>query len=167
MPNGRETDNIGCFHALLALSLTPVALMLVYVFLIYNVRYRGCGHLENGLNLGYEAVFDLSRSFFQPIAVPRFSDGTPLVRDETWALFVTPTTVHGWAYPAEYSFAWRAGTGLVLSYEDREAYERLIAEAGVVNWGRSGKIDTAGLLNELKDDGRFDVDWCPTAFLTW
>ncbi len=67
----------------------------VWLFIAFNNEYRVCVPLENGMNLGYEAVFDLSRPLFKPIAVPRFPDGTPLIRVETWALYVTDTTIYG------------------------------------------------------------------------
>ena len=76
---------------LLLLLLVPT----VWVFLAFNNKYRQCVQLKNGLNLGYEAVFDLSRPFFKPIAVPRFQNGVSLIRDELWAITITDTTVFG------------------------------------------------------------------------
>ena len=59
------------------LALVVVILPLALLIWGYNRSFRQCVILKNGLNLGYEAVFDLSSSTLRPIAVPRFPDGTP------------------------------------------------------------------------------------------
>lgn len=167
MTDRRPSKNTGCLSALLALLLTPVALILLYVFLVYNARYRACAKLDNGLNLGREAVFVLSRPYFRPLAVPRYSDGTPLVRGQVWSLNVTETTVYGRGENS--SFAWRADTGLVRSHEDPETYERLVAEAGAANWGlwEGANVGANYMLHKITRMPGFDVGWCPTALVRW
>lgn len=81
---------IGC---VLFVALVPV----LWLAVVFNVRHRICVRLENGANLGYEAVFDLTRPLFRPIAVPKLPDGIPLIRDGMWAIYVSNTTIYGWA----------------------------------------------------------------------
>lgn len=145
----------------------------VWLFIAFNNEYRVCVPLENGMNLGYEAVFDLSRPLFKPIAVPRFPDGTPLIRVETWALYVTDTTIYGLTddrrkIEEDYLFAWRADRGLVRPQDDRATYKALIAEAGHANWDiGTGSYGTGFLLKELLRRRAPDRPRCPTALLTW
>lgn len=128
--------------------------------------------LQNGLNLGYEAVFDLSKPYFKPIAVPRFSDGTPLIRHDMWAIYLTNTTLFGWALRQtsqdDYWFAWRADAGLVKQAENDALYKKLVAEAGHANWDfGSGSFGTGWVMNELMKRPEFNVHRCPTALITW
>ena len=167
--NGNYGSVIGAvFWLVLLLLLVPT----VWVFLAFNSKYRQCVQLTNGLNLGYEAVFDLSRSYFKPIAVPRFANGIPLIRDDLWAVNVTDTTVFGLTLSTEnasgYRFVWRRDTGLVRKNDDPVRYESLIAEAGHANWDINiGSIGTGSLFNELIKRSQFDVDRCQTSLITW
>lgn len=153
-----------------------VALVLLVPFvrlhIAYSAKYRDCVALANGLYLGYEAVFDLRRPYFKPIAVPKFPDGTPLIRDVAWAIYVTNTTIYGRAMGptggADYQFAWRADIGLVRQQDDQATYERLIAEAGHANWDIEIDSDGTGwLLNELIRQQRPVSQHCLTSLLTW
>ncbi len=153
---------------LLLVLLVPV----LWVFVAFNSKYRTCVQLGNGLNLGYEAVLDLSRPYFKPIAVPRFADGTPVIRDDLWALYVTETTIYGRTFTvadgSDFEFAWRLDTGVVFRDENQEKYEALVVEAGDANWDVNiGSIGTGSLLNELIKRPRFNVGRCPTALITW
>jgi hypothetical protein len=143
-----------------------------WLFLAFDRKYRQCVALENGLNLGYEAVFDLSRPFFKPIAVPKFRDGTPLIRDDLWAIFVTDTSLYGVSLAVRgatgYYFAWRVDTGLVKQADNASLYDRLVLEAGHPNWDIGvGSVGTDWLLNELIARPEFKVHRCPTALITW
>ena len=144
----------------------------LWIFAAFNSKYRTCVRLENGLNLGYEAVFDLSRPYFMPIAVPRLADGTPIIRDELWALFLTKTTIYGRSITSEYGndfeFAWRADTGMVLKNELPDAYKGIVDEAGDVigDYGK-GSIGTGALLNKAIKLNPSDAGRCPTALVTW
>lgn len=167
--NGNYGSVIG---AVLGLVLLLLLVPTVWVFLAFNSKYRQCVQLTNGLNLGYEAVFDLSRSYFKPIAVPRFANGIPLIRDDLWAVNVTDTTVFGLTLSTEngsgYRFVWRKDSGLVRKNDDPVLYESLIAEAGHANWDINiGSIGTGSLLNELIKRPQFDVGRCPTSLITW
>ena len=159
----------GGFFTLLALALVLVPLALLIWG--YNRSYRQCVILENGLNLGYEAVFDLSKPTLRPIAVPRFPDGTPLLRDPLWGLYVTDTTVYGVTYgvkDGDYRFAWRADTGLILRTENDALYQALVAEAGQANRDLGlGSFGTEVLLNHLRQRPGYQSRWCPTELFTW
>lgn len=162
----------GAVAALLAIVLIPLLLAATWLFVVFNARYRTCVQLENGMNLGYEAVFDLSSTYLTPIAVPRFSDGTPLIRNDMWAIYVTDTTIYGWALgdtsDEDYDYAWRADSGLILKDENPVAYERLIREARHANWDIDiGSVGTKYLLDLLIDRPEFDAKLCPTALVTW
>lgn len=144
----------------------------VWLFIVYNGKHRACIPLENGLNLGYEAVFDLGRPYFRPIAVPKFQNGTPLIHEKTWEIFVTDTTIYGLALgetsKLDYRFAWRADTGLVRQQDDKATYEALTANAGHANWDiEIDSVGTGWLLDELIRRQRHTIKRCPTSFLTW
>lgn len=155
----------------MAVAMFVLLLPLVWLFIVYNGKHRVCVSLENGLNLGYAAVFDLGRPWFRPIVVPRLRNGTPLIHDETWAIFVTDTTLYGSAMgptrAADYRFAWRADTGLIRWQDDPARHDALIAGAGPANRGIGiGSVDAGWLYAELlrQHPAR---DRCPTGLLTW
>jgi hypothetical protein len=56
----RQSDD-GLLGALTGVLLILILLLALWIVNIFNNRYRTCVQLENGANLGYEAVFDLSR----------------------------------------------------------------------------------------------------------
>lgn len=158
--------------AAIAVAALILLLPAVWLFIAYNGKHGVCVPLENGLNLGYEAVFDLSRPYFRPIAVPKFPDGAPLIRDKTWEIFVTDTTIYGLALgqtsESDYRFAWRADTGLVRQQDHQATYEALIAEAGHANWDiEIDSVGTGWLLDELLRRRQPTSKRCPTSFLTW
>jgi hypothetical protein len=164
------------FFGIVKTAIAVAALMFllptVWLFTVYNGKHRACIALENGLNLGYEAVFDLSRPYFRPIAVPKFQDGTPLIHDKTWEIFVTDTTIYGLALgqtsESDYRFAWRADTGLVRQQNDKATYEALTANAGHANWDiEIDSVGTGWLLDELIRRQQHTIKRCPTWFLTW
>ena len=165
----------GAIGAILGLLLLLSLLLLVptvWLVVVFNAKFRTCVQLDNGLNLGYEAVFDLSSPYFMPIAVPRFANGTPLLRDDMWSIYVTDTTIYGWALglssEEDYDYAWRADTGLILKNDFPRLYEKLVAEAGHANWDiGTGSIGTGWLLHELIERPEFDVKLCPTSLITW
>jgi hypothetical protein len=159
---------------LAALSLTLIFISLIpalWVFIAFNAKYRSCVQLPNGMHLGYEAVFDLSRPYLKPIAVPKYSDGTPLIRKQTWAIYVTETTLYGSTMnpdDTEHRFAWRADAGLVLRKTDSKHYDSLIAEAGQANKDiGAGQIGAGAALNRLLELKQSNVQKCPTALITW
>lgn len=158
--------------ALIGLLSLPLLVTTIWIFIVFDNKYHQCITLQNGLNLGYEAVFDLSKPYFKPIAVPRFSDGTPLIRHYMWAIYLTNTTLYGWALGQtsqdDYWFAWRADAGLVKQAENDALYKKLVAEAGHANWDfGSGSFGTGWVINELMKRPEFNVHRCPTALITW
>lgn len=172
MNEAEPDEGGGIGRAVFVVVLIPLLLAATWLFIVFNARYRTCVQLENGANLGYEAVFDLSRPYFKPIAVPRHADGTPLIRNDMWAIFVTDTTIYGWALGGtsddDYDYAWRADSGLILKDENPIAYEHLIREAGHANWDIDiGSVGTKYLLDLLIDRPEFDAELCPTALITW
>lgn len=166
------SQRVGQILAALSLSLFFISLIpALWVFIAFNTKYRSCVQLPNGLNLGYEAVFDLSSPYFKPIAVPKYPDGTPLIRKQTWAIYITETTLYGSTMnpdDTEHRFAWRADTGLVLQKTDSKHYDRLIAEAGPANKDiGAGQIGAGAALNRLLEQKQSNVQKCPTALITW
>lgn len=153
--------------------LVPVIIVVLWVLISFNTKYRTCVRLENGANLGYEAVFDLSRPYFKPIAVPRLQDGTPIVRDRLWSIKVTSMTIYGLSMAPSldgrgYRFAWRSDIGLVFESDNPSEYAHLVAEAGHANWDiEYNNIGTGALLDVLKKRSGFDVGRCPTSLITW
>lgn len=170
---GNESSHwIGRTKASIVVAVLFLLLPAIWLFTAYDRKYRVCVSLENGLNLGYEAIFDLSKPYLRPIAIPKFPDGTPLIRDETWEIFVTDTTIYGLAMgpssEADYRFAWRDDAGLILQQDDRATYEALIAEAGHANWDiEIDSVGTGWLLDELIRRQQPTIKRCPTPLVTW
>lgn len=158
--------------ALFGILSLPLLAVAVWIVIVFDSKYHQCVTLRNGLNLGYEAVFDLKNSYFKPIAVPRYSDGTPLIRGDMWAIFITDTTLYGLVLGQEsqdgFRIAWRADTGLVRQSEDNTLYKKLVADAGHANWDfGTGSFGTGWLLNELLKKPEVTSHRCPTALITW
>ncbi|MGP3699391.1 hypothetical protein [Rhodobacter sp. NSM] len=172
MKYGQENHGTGVLAVLAGLVLLPCAILALWIVVVFNSRYRTCVQLENGANLGFEAVFDLSRPYMKPIAVPRLEDGTPILRDTLWSIKITPTTIYGLSLePLDergYQFAWRNDVGLVLKSDNPVVYERLVAEAGQENWDvEIENVGTQWLMRELAGRPDFEVGRCPTSLVTW
>ena len=172
MNSGRSDHGSGVLAALAGVVLLPCVVLALWIVVVFNARYRTCVQLENGANLGYEAVFDLSRPYLKPIAVPRLEDGTPILPDMLWSIKITPTTIYGLSLePVSergYQFAWRNDVGLVLEADNPTEYERLVAEAGHANWDiEINNVGTQWLMNELSGRPDFEVGRCPTSLITW
>ena len=172
MESGRRNHGSGALASLAGVVLLTCVVLALWVVVVFNARYRTCVQLENGANLGYEAVFDLSRPYLKPIAVPRLQDGTPILRDMLWSIKITPTTIYGLSLePVNergYQFAWRNDVGLVFEAASRAEYERLVAEAGHPNWDiEINNVGTQWLMNELAGRPDFEVGRCPTSLITW
>jgi len=169
---GRDDGDDGVLGALAGVVLIPIVFLALWIVIAFNDRYRTCVKLENVANLGYEAVFDLSRPYLKPIAVPRLEDGTPILRDMLWSIMITPTTIYGLSLePVDergYQFAWRNDVGVVLEADNPTIYERLVAEAGHANWDiEINNIGTGALMNRLIERPDSDVGRCPTSLITW
>jgi len=160
------------FLATVSLLLLLALIPLGWIAWVFNDRHRTCVHLESGMVLGFEAVFDLGRPYFKPVVVPKYPDGTPLIRDEMWSIFISDTTIYGLTMRPipnnDYRYAWRADTGLVMQSEQPELFDTLVSEAGNTNWDY--EIDDIGpkwLLNDLVRSGRLEAMHCQTAVVTW
>lgn len=170
---GKEVLQRGIVSALAGAVLLPCLAAVLWIVVVFNTKYRTCVELKNGANLGYEAVFDLSRPYLKPIAVPRLDDGTPILRDRLWSIKITSTTIHGLSMAPSldergYRFAWRADIGLVLEADNPTVYERLVAEARHANWDiEINNVGTQWLMNELAGRPDFKVGRCPTSLITW
>jgi hypothetical protein len=162
-----ETDPL---IVLLWIVLGIFAIPALWIVWVYYREAHECIRLENGAILGDAAVFDLSQPFFQPFAVPKLENGHPIIHDDLWDLYVTPTTLYGTTKRVEngYAFAWRPDTGTVLRHENRDLYESIVADAGHANWDiGTGSYGTGYLLMELIRTGRFPKEWCRTRLVTW
>ena len=78
----------------------------IFLSVLTLAGYRGfptsCVRLPNGINIGKQALIDLSASYFKPNIVPKFENGASLLSGDAWPFFVTETTVYGLALEADY-----------------------------------------------------------------
>ena len=164
------SDRIIIFLATVGLL---VVLIAAFPFYVYNRDFRRCGALENGLHLGYNAVFDLWRPIFRPIVVPKLPNGRPLADAEYWDIYISDTTLYGLVLGDDrdepnYALAWRADTGLVLEHQDQALYEKLVAEAGDTNVGIGpGQFGPGSVMRRMKEQLGYTDQWCATRFVTW
>ena len=56
-----------------------------------------CARLPNGINIGYQALIDLSTPYFKPSIVPKYENGASSLPGDAWPFFATKTTVYGLA----------------------------------------------------------------------
>lgn len=130
-----------------------------------------CVQLPNGMNIGKQALIDLSRSYFKPDIVPKFENGKSLLPGDAWPFFATETTVHGLATEADpkknFWFAWREDTGLILKRQNLSLYEKLVSEAGET-MGNNG-INVVGshiVMMELQKRPAYANQTCRTRWIT-
>ena len=151
---------------------------LAYAIFSKNVTQKQCIDLKNGLYLGYNAVFDFRRVngwpdiLARPFVVPKYSDGTPLVDQSLYTLYITDTSVYGhtWGEPTGpvFHFAWRADVGVVRSDQDRETYRRIVDEAGPANHGiGQGGYGASIVLERMAELPDYSYQWCPTRLIVW
>ena len=131
-----------------------------------------CVQLPNGLNIGKQALIDLSRPYFRPDIVPKFDNGRSLLPGDAWPFFATGTTVHGLAEEAnpqdDFWFAWRKDTGLVLKAENPALYEKLVSEAGTPLGNRGINVVSSHIvMMELQKKTEFAGQTCRTRWITW
>ena len=93
-----------------------------------------CARLPNGMNIGHQALIDLSSPYFKPDIVPKYENGASLLPGDAWPFFATETTVYGLAEGADHNsdfwFAWRVDTGLILKKNKPEQHHKIVSEAG-------------------------------------
>ncbi len=160
------------FGRLFGIILLLSALVGVWPCLVYYNRHHQCVQLRNGMALGYNAVFDLGWPFLKPYGALKFSDGTPLVDQPLWSVFVTDTSIYGRTFgetkDEAFDFAWRADTGVVRRDRDAAAYGRLVAEAGEANAGLpAGDLGPLIVMRKLAGRPDYTSRWCPTNLLVW
>lgn len=148
----------------------------IFLSVLTLAGYRGfptsCVRLPNGINIGKQALIDLSASYFKPNIVPKFENGASLLSGDAWPFFVTETTVYGLALEADYRndfwFAWRKDTGLVLKENEPQRYETITAEAGEQLYGTGSAVIGSGIVfMNLKKTIQFQNQTCRTRLLTW
>ena len=131
-----------------------------------------CVRLPNGLNIGKQALLDLSRPYFRPDIVPKFPNGRSLLPGDAWPFYATETTVHGRAeqenHRDDFWFAWREDTGLVLKRENPKDYEDILSQAGALLKGtKYGGYDSHIMMMELEELSKYKDQTCRTRWLTW
>lgn len=185
----KRKEDIGLAVALVALFLlAPI----VFGIWVYNRDHRQCVALPNGLYLGYSAVFNFHKPAISAGGTIKFTDGTPLVDQDLWSIFVSDTSAFGVAMGSERdggrAFAWRADTGLVFQEDDQETYNLIVDEAGPLNYGADSRLfdrqwpinegedmlrsrptsyGPIRLMNLLADMPGFQASWCATRLIKW
>lgn len=131
-----------------------------------------CVQLPSGINIGKQALIDLSKPYLRPDIVPKFDNGRPLLPGDAWPFFATETTVHGLAEETDpqdvFWFAWREDTGLVLKADNPALYEALVSEAGAP-MGNKGinVVDSHIVMMELEKQLAYAKQTCRTWWITW
>ncbi|MEN8710186.1 MAG: hypothetical protein ABF310_09260 [Paracoccaceae bacterium] len=153
-------------------SFAAVVFVSVLAFGVYWGLPTRCVQLPNGLNIGKQAVIDLSEPFFIPDIVPKFKNGKSLLPGDAWPFYATNTTVHGLADGHDtqnvFWFAWRHDTGLVLRKDNPELYETLVSEAGAP-MGNKGisLVDSHVVMMELQEQPNYANQKCRTRWIRW
>lgn len=147
-----------------------------FLYLLALAGYRGvptsCVRLPNGINIGKQALVDLSASYFKPDIVPKFESGASLLPGDAWPFFATETTVYGLAlgedFHSDFWFAWRKDTGLVLKKDEPERYDEIVSEAGnLLDHTEYGWFDSHIVMMNLQASQDHQGQTCRTRLLTW
>ena len=130
-----------------------------------------CVGLPSGLNIGDQALIDLSAPYFGLDVVPKFDNGASLLPGDAWPFFATETTVYGLAEGADHNsdfwFAWRKDTGLILKKNKPEQYEIMVSEAGdLLEHTEYGGFDSHIVMRNLKKAPEYQKQTCRTRLLT-
>ncbi|WP_432448156.1 hypothetical protein [Aliiroseovarius marinus] len=130
-----------------------------------------CVHLPNGINIGKQAVLDLSRSYWKPDIVPKYPSGASVLPGDAWPFHTTATTIYGTAEDSkhgDFEFAWREDTGLIRHDEDPRLYETLLSDAGSLLEGTIyGGFDSHIVLLELQKRPEYAGQRCRTRLIRW
>ena len=109
-------------------------LAIAFAMIVQRGMKTTCARLPNGMNIGYQALIDLSTPYFKPDIVPKYENGASLLPGDAWPFFATETTVYGLAEGKDHNsgfwFAWREDTGLILKKNNPEEYGKIVSEAG-------------------------------------
>jgi hypothetical protein len=128
--------------------------------------------LPNGMNIGYQALIDLSTPYLKPDTVPKYENGVSLLPGDAWPFFATETTVYGLAegkdHNSDFWFAWREDTGLILKKNNPEEYGKLVSEAGeLLEHTEYGMFSSHIVMRNLKKHPEYKNQTCRTRLLTW
>lgn len=143
----------------------------ILAFVFFRGIPTACVKLPSGMNIGLQAVIDLSRPYFLPDIVPKFDNGKSLLPADAWPFFATQTTVHGRAMEADakddFWFAWRKDEGLVRRDEDPTRYQRLLKEAGpLLDGTRHGAFGSEIIMRQLQKQPAYKGQTCRTRWIT-
>ena len=148
----------------------------IFLSVLALAGYRGvptsCLRLPNGINIGKQALVDMSAPYFRPEIVPKFENGASLLLGDAWPFYATETTVYGLALGADHHsdfwFAWRKNNGLILKENEPERYEKITAEAGERLYGTGTAVIGSDIIfMNLRKTIQFQNQTCRTRFLTW
>ena len=157
-------------------------LIKIIVFTILAVTFaliaqRGikttCARLPNGMNIGYQALIDLSTPYFKHWYSAKVWKWSILTARGCLALFfATETTVYGLAegedHNRDFWFAWREDTGLILKKNKPEEYDTIVSEAGEpLEHTEYGRFSSHIFMRNLKKNPEYKNQTCRTRLLTW
>ena len=167
----RYEKHIDTFYDCLPFVPNVIYITVLVVGYIWGVKTH-CVQLPNGINIGKQAVFDLSSPLFLPEVVPKYKNGRSLLPGDAWPFFATETTVYGTAEAKDtkddFGFVWRMDTGLIRWDEDPVLYDRLIEEAGPLLEGTQyGGFSSAIIMQELQKQPEYADQKCRTRWVVW
>ena len=134
-------------------------LAIAFAMIVQRGMKTTCARLPNGMNIGYQALIDLSTPYFKPDIVPKYENGASLLPGDAWPFFATETTVYGLAegedHNRDFWFAWRKDTGLILNKNKPERYEKIVSESGeLLEHTEYGGFDSHIVMRNLKKTPR-------------
>ena len=157
-------------------KLIKIIVFTILVVTFALIAQRGikttCARLPNGMNIGHQALIDLSSPYFKPDIVPKYENGASLLPGDAWPFFATETTVYGLAEGADHNsdfwFAWREDTGLILKKNKPEQYDKIVSEAGeLLKHTEYGMFSSHIVMRNLKKHPEYKNQTCRTRLLTW
>ncbi len=160
------------YFAIVRFIILAFIIISIMRFCTSGTNQHRCLQLKIGLDLGYNAVFDFSQPYWRPYVVFKSRDGTPLIDQPLWNVYITDTSIYGTTFgkpgsPA-FRYIWRADTGLVNGNTDWKTFQRLVDEAGPANVEvGKGSYGPKILLHKLMNRPEFADQWCTTNFITW
>lgn len=154
--------------------LSLLALPFVGIVAIYVHLFGDCFRLPSGVEIGYQAYFDLSRHYLKPVAVLREPDGR-VIGQEVFPIYLTEKAAYGHASidyenpRSDFAFIWTAETGLVKRDENPDLYHSLLQDPGEIHYGNADGVyvNTLWVFMKFKKSGAFASDQCHTSWLTW
>ena len=147
-------------------------LAIAFAMIVQRGMKTTCARLPNGMNIGYQALIDLSTPYFKPDTVPKYENGVSLLPGDVWPFFARETTVYGLAegkdHNSDFWFAWREDTGLILKKNNPEEYGKIVSEAGeLLEHTEYGMFSSHIVMRNLKKHPEYKKQTCRTRLLTW